>query len=524
MVADSTTRARTDAWASSGTCSGRTPPRLPPSSGRSTAADTAARADPAQRRPGDRRRAAGRLRRGAAAGAAAGCTSRRARPTRRPPTRICGPGCPTSTRCCCPRWMSTTTSTSTGSRSRCRCRRSTRARSAGRCPSRPGTATRRRSRAASARSSAGTGCTSSRPRPPGSAYRGRAGPVGGRRDAAAAAAGGAGAGVRRSSSRKYEAKLLAYNAEVDRFAAAVAGADPASVVEYFAMVLGNSVYPDDFPQHFRLAYLPQAAAPADRVPPAAGRGDPGGQGVPLRPGPRRPAGGAARRRRDPPPVRRDHRPGDAAHRPRDRRGGPRRPGRAQVLFNGIVDTIDRRTGTFVRPCLVSVRTDRETFAAIKLRRVDPVACLKHLRGRALRPARRADRGPPAARLRPGGRPGLHRGVQRARRHRRAPQPGWTCRTTSTSQLLTDLFGNMGLEMGRATLTATTAPAGWPPTRARCSAARWSSTRCGALRPGGRGALAGRRGGRGRRDQGHPGRHRPASSARRTRRWPAGRWS
>src|SRR3954452_11116126 len=57
--------------------------------------------------------------------------------------------------------------------------------------------------------------------------------------------------------RKYEAKIAAYNAEVDRFAAAVAAADPASVVEYFAMVLGNSVYPDDFPQHFRLAFQPK---------------------------------------------------------------------------------------------------------------------------------------------------------------------------------------------------------------------------------------------------------------------------
>src|SRR4051794_8687385 len=46
------------------------------------------------------------------------------------------------------------------------------------------------------------------------------------------------------SIRQYEAKIAAYNAEVDRFAAAVAGADPTSVVEYFAMVLGNSVYPD----------------------------------------------------------------------------------------------------------------------------------------------------------------------------------------------------------------------------------------------------------------------------------------
>ena len=56
--------------------------------------------------------------------------------------------------------------------------------------------------------------------------------------------------------RTYEARVVAYNAEVDRFATALAGAEPTSVVEYFSMVLGNSVYPDDFPQRYRLAFLP----------------------------------------------------------------------------------------------------------------------------------------------------------------------------------------------------------------------------------------------------------------------------
>ena len=181
------------------------------------------------------------------------------------------------------------------------------------------------------------------------------------------------------SRRRYAERVAAYNAEVDRFAAAVAGADPASVVEYFAMVLGNSVYPDDFPQHFRLAYLPKQRhllieyhlPPIEVIPPVR------------------------EYRYD--SVRDDLTavPRDVAEM-RDRyveviarvtlrtihevieadRGGLVR----QVSFNGIVDTIDRRTGRFVRPCLVSVHTDRDTFAAIKLRRVDPVACVKHLQG------------------------------------------------------------------------------------------------------------------------------------------------
>jgi restriction system protein len=176
---------------------------------------------------------------------------------------------------------------------------------------------------------------------------------------------------------RYEAKLISYNAEVDRFAAAVASADPASVVEYFAMVLGNSVYPDDFPQHFRLAFLPKQRhllveyhlPPVEVIPVVKeyryDRVHDDLMAVPR-------DEGEIRRRYTEVismvALRTVHEIVEAD------RGGLV----AEVLFNGIVDTIDRRTGQFVRPCLVSVRADRDTFAAIKLRRVDPVACLKHL--------------------------------------------------------------------------------------------------------------------------------------------------
>ncbi|GIE95752.1 restriction endonuclease [Paractinoplanes rishiriensis] len=179
--------------------------------------------------------------------------------------------------------------------------------------------------------------------------------------------------------RKYEAKMVAYNAEVDRFAAAVAGADPASVVEYFAMVLGNSVYPDDFPQHFRLAYLPKQKhllieyhlPPIEVIPVVKEyRYDRVRDDLSAIP-------------RDEAEIR--HRYVDVIARVTLRtiheivesdRGALVR----QISFNGIVDTIDRRTGRFIRPCLVSVKTDRDTYAAIELRRVDPVACVKHLQG------------------------------------------------------------------------------------------------------------------------------------------------
>lgn len=181
------------------------------------------------------------------------------------------------------------------------------------------------------------------------------------------------------SRRKHEAKLLAYNAEVDRFAAAVASADPASVVEYFAMVLGNSVYPDDFPQHFRLAFLPKQRhllieyhlPPIEVIPVVKEyRYD-------------RVRDDLAAIPRDPSEIRRRYVEIIAQVTLRTVHEiveADRSALVSQISFNGIVDTIDRRTGRFVRPCLVSLKTDRETFAAIKLRRVDPVACLTHLQG------------------------------------------------------------------------------------------------------------------------------------------------
>ncbi len=55
--------------------------------------------------------------------------------------------------------------------------------------------------------------------------------------------------------RDAEAKV--HNEELDAFANVLDGGDPAAVAGYFGLVLSGSVYPIDFPQHFRLAYLPQ---------------------------------------------------------------------------------------------------------------------------------------------------------------------------------------------------------------------------------------------------------------------------
>ena len=46
-----------------------------------------------------------------------------------------------------------------------------------------------------------------------------------------------------------------------------------------------------------------------------------------------------------------------------------------AVFNGVVDTVDPRTGQPIRPCLITVRVTRETFAGLRLDSVDPMLCL-----------------------------------------------------------------------------------------------------------------------------------------------------
>jgi restriction system protein len=120
----------------------------------------------------------------------------------------------------------------------------------------------------------------------------------------------------------------------------------------------------------------------------------------------------------------------------------------RISFNGIVDTIDRRTGAFVRPCLVSLRTDRDVFGVIQLRRVDPVACLKHLQAGL------------------SGSPDVLDGIQPQLDFDQEADRDFTEEFNVLAdiderpnlltlddgdfdQLLGDLFGNMGLRMGEA---------------------------------------------------------------------------
>ena len=49
-----------------------------------------------------------------------------------------------------------------------------------------------------------------------------------------------------------------------------------------------------------------------------------------------------------------------------------------IVLNCFVDTISPETGQRITPCLLTVRTTRDVLEAHDLKKVDPIACLKHL--------------------------------------------------------------------------------------------------------------------------------------------------
>lgn len=171
--------------------------------------------------------------------------------------------------------------------------------------------------------------------------------------------------------------MEAANAEIDRFEEKIVAGDPAAIVDYLGMVLERSRYPDDFPRAHKLAYVPE------------------NQQVVIE--------------HDLPefdviPDVKEHRyvksrdEITASNRPVSQRKALYSSVLSQIalrtvheifeadrwqhvqtiVYNGVIDSIDKRTGQPARVCLISLRTTRDAFEALQLDRVDPQECLKGL--------------------------------------------------------------------------------------------------------------------------------------------------
>jgi restriction system protein len=174
-----------------------------------------------------------------------------------------------------------------------------------------------------------------------------------------------------------EERLARQHAEVEAFKSAFRAAEPSAVVEYFALVLERSHYPEGFPQGFRLAYVPESRQLVIQYQ------LPGFVIIPA----------VAEYRY----VKTSDKVTQKARTVRERQERYQRvvaavavrtlhevfeADRSQiaetVVFNGHVDTINDATGKQEYPCLVTLMTTRDSFMDRDFSRVDPLACLLDL--------------------------------------------------------------------------------------------------------------------------------------------------
>jgi restriction system protein len=175
-------------------------------------------------------------------------------------------------------------------------------------------------------------------------------------------------------------RLTRQHAEVEAFRAAFLAGEREAILEYFHLVLERSTYPDDFPQQFKLAYLPHNqelvveyelpgydVVPAVRAYTYVQRSDSVNQT-------KRPD----KERRElyklvvsQVAIRTLHELYEA--------DTPRYL--ESIVFNGYVDTVNAATGKPEQPYLVTVRAYRDRFLDRDFSRLNPESCLQDLNAR-----------------------------------------------------------------------------------------------------------------------------------------------
>ncbi len=181
--------------------------------------------------------------------------------------------------------------------------------------------------------------------------------------------------LKRESSKRESVE--AANQKIDEFRTHLGEGRPAAIVDYLGMVLDASKYLDSFPEGHRLAFVPESRQlvlehdlPAFDVVPQA-------------------KAFKYVKSRDEITV---------AARPESQRRtlyssviaqvalrtvhelfeADRNESVETIVYNGMVDSIDKKTGQPARVCVVTLRTTRDTFGALDLSRVDAEECLKGL--------------------------------------------------------------------------------------------------------------------------------------------------
>jgi restriction system protein len=172
-------------------------------------------------------------------------------------------------------------------------------------------------------------------------------------------------------------RVATQHAEIDTFQRELSARSPAAIVDYFTMVLASSNYPDGFPQHTKLAYVPESKQLVIEY-------DLPSFDVIL-------DVGSFRYVKTKDEITQTTRPlaqrktlyssvvAQVTLRSLYEIFRADRMGHIDIIvFNGYVVSTDKGTGHPIRTCLITVRTSRDTFTQLNLNKVDPLACLNVL--------------------------------------------------------------------------------------------------------------------------------------------------
>ncbi|MEK6804649.1 MAG: restriction endonuclease [Nitrospirota bacterium] len=167
------------------------------------------------------------------------------------------------------------------------------------------------------------------------------------------------------------------NQEVDELAAAYEFGDPTAIVTYNSMVLERSDYPVNFPQQYRLAYIPESKKLVieyqlpgpDIIPPIQEyRYVKNRDVIEEKP----------RKKSDIKNIYQEVVAAIALRTVHEVLEADQVEHVQVVAFNGFVDSIDPATGKARKPCLISLQVTRDRFMELDLDKIDKRVCLRNL--------------------------------------------------------------------------------------------------------------------------------------------------
>jgi len=181
----------------------------------------------------------------------------------------------------------------------------------------------------------------------------------------------------KAAEQSFIAKAQQRNQEVDELETLYKSGDISAVITYNSMVLERSEYPDEFPQNFRLAYAPESKEmvieyelPNVTIIPNVAEYKYAKTKDEIEEKPRKPA--------EIKELYQDIVASVTIRTLHEILEADQVKLIDLITFNGFVNSVDPATGKDIRPCLVSVRTTRESFLEINLTRIDKRACLRNL--------------------------------------------------------------------------------------------------------------------------------------------------